>query len=242
MAEYAVVKRVLLVIASMLGCVLAFGGVMVGVGMALLLPEEQAVFTLSDEQLTTEPMSLPCRVEGTALIASQLVMYEGPFLETGGDTPVSDITALILYNSGEREIAQAEVVLAGEEELTFFASNIMPGAKVLVLEKNAAAWEQRELCSCSGWVNESGQELDLEDSLEIREVDMGTLSITNISREKLEDIWLYYKNYVPEGDLYVGGITYLEVIESLEPGQTVQINPAHYAAGYSRILKAEVIS
>jgi len=175
------------------------------------------------------------------LVASQLVMYEGPFLESGGDVPVSDITALILYNSGDREIAQAEVVLTGEVELTFFASNIMPGARVLVLEKNAAAWQEWNISGCSGWVNEETEVTIPEGALQIREVDMGTLSVTNISREKLTDIWLFYKNYLSEGDLYIGGITYLVQIGALESEESVTVKPAHYAAGYSRVIKAEEI-
>lgn len=239
MAEHRMVKRAILLLSAMLGCICGFAGLMVSAGAVLQRLDQEPVFVLSEERLE---MKLPCRVEGTSLIARQLVMYEGPFLEKGGDEPVSDITALVLYNDGDLEIVQAEVKLTGEEELTFFASNIMPGAQVLVLEKNASAWKDREITACSGWVSEASSRPLPEGTLEILEVDMGTLSVTNTSRGKLSDIWLFYKNYLPEGDLYVGGITYIETIEALEPGQTLQINPAHYASGYSRIIKSETIS
>jgi len=239
MTGKSAVKRSLLVLFLLLGCLCAFAGVLTGVGAILLQTETGEILTLVRAADTPESVELPCRVAGTDLIANQLVMYEGPFLETGNDVPVSDITALILYNSGDKEILQAEVVLTGEEELTFFASNIMPGAKVLVLEKNARAWQAWNISSCTGWVSEEAGQPIPEDALQIREVDMGTLEVTNISREKLSDIWLFYKNYLEEGDLYIGGITYIETVGTLESGQTVQINPNHYAAAYSKVIKAE---
>lgn len=238
MAEHRTVKRILLLLAAMLGSLCAFVGLMTSVGAILQRVDTDTVFALSEKE---EFISLPCPVEGTQLIARQLVMYEGPNLEKGSDEPLSDITALVLYNGGDREIAQAEIILTAGQELTFFASNIMPGAQVLALEKDAAAWQQWQITACSGWVSDTMCQALPEDALQILELDMGTLSITNMTREKLTDIWLYYKNYVPEGDLYVGGITYIETIASLEPGETVQIKPSRYAAGYSKIIKAEVI-
>ena len=238
MAECSGGKRFVWALISALGCVCAFIGVLTGGDAMMQKMDTRQILSLVREN----EVKLPCRVEETALIASQLVMYEGPFLETGGDEPVSDITALILYNSGECEIAQAEVVLTGEQKLTFFASNIMPGARVLVLEKNAAAWQQWNISSCSGWVNKETQPSIPEDWLQIEQVDMGTVAVTNISREKLTDICLFYKNYLEEGDLYVGGITYMKQIGSLEPGQSATVTLPRYAAGYSRIIKVQRLS
>lgn len=235
MAEYGVLKRTLLLIGALTGCLGGFVGFIFSVGAVLQRPEDCTVFTLS------EPITLPCRVEGTGLIAQQLVMYEGPYLENGGDVPVSDITALLLYNDGKQEIDQTEVILTAQQELTFLASNIMPGARVLVLEKNATPWQQWQVLGCSGWVNAVAGSQMPEAALEITEVDMGTLSVTNTTDEGLGELWLYYKNYLPEEELYIGGITFIKTIEYLNPGQVLLVNPEHYAVGYSRIVKIEKV-
>ncbi len=242
MAQYGAVKRSLLILLSALGCLCAFAGVLTGVGAILQQTGSDEILTIAGKADTPGKVELPCRVEGTALIASQLVMYEGPFLETGGDVPVSDITALILYNSGDKEISQAEVVLTGEEELTFFASHIMPGARVLVLEKNAISWQEWNISACDGWVNEDAGQALPQETLQIVEAGIGTVVVTNISREKMTDVWLFHKNYLKDGDLYIGGITYLTQLGSLEAGQSVTVEPAHYASGYSRIIKAQEVS
>jgi len=239
MTEYRMLKRTILLLGAMLGCLCGFVGLMVGAGAMLQRVDEDPIFTLTDRP---QNVSLPCRVEGTDLIACQLVLYEGPYLEDGGDIPVSEVTALVLRNVGEQEIAQAEVKLTAGEELVFFASNIMPGTQLLVLEQNGSPWQDWKVTACTGWISE-GEGTPLgEEVLQIQEVDMGTLAVTNPTQQTLKDIWLYYKNYIPEGELYIGGITYIETIDALGPGQTVRISPSRYAQGYSKIIKVEVVS
>ena len=239
MVNYRALKRMALVLGALAGCLCGFVGLMVSAGAALMWGDAEPVFTLSEE---IEAISLPCTVEGTDLVACQLVMYEGPYLETGADVPVSDITALVMYNAGQQEIAQAEVQITAGEELVFFASNILPGARVLVLEKNASPWKSRTVTGCTGWVGLEESPSLPENTLVFETVDMGTIAVTNTSGESLRDIWLYYKNYLSDGDLYICGITYIETIKMLEPGQRVLINPPHYASGYSRIIKARAVS
>lgn len=238
MVEYRVLKRTVLLLGALVGCVCAFTLLLAATGTVLLRADRRAVFTLVDKN---QYLQLPFYVEDSRLLVSALVSYEGPFLESGSDDPVSDITALLLYNAGQQEIAQVEIrLLAGEEELTFFASNIMPGMQVLVLEKNAAPWSSRQIESCTAWINEALPAELPADALQLRQVDMGTLALTNTTGETLNDIWIYHKNYLPDSDLYVGGITYLSTVLSIKPGQTVYLAPSHYASGYSKIIKIEM--
>lgn len=230
-----VLQRSVLLVLAMAGCFAGFIGLMFSVGAVLQQKGIGAVFPIS------ESLEFPLPVVGTDLIARQLIMYEGPFLENGSDTPVSDIMALLLYNDGQQEIAQAEVTVTAGEKLTFFASNIMPGAQVLVLEANAHPWQDAPVTSCTGTVNLQRNNPLPEQALQIETVDMGTLLVTNTTKADLRDVWLFYKNYVPEGEVYVGGITYIQPIDYLPSGQTLRLEPSHFAAGYSRILKAELI-
>ena len=69
------------------------------------------------------------------------------------------------------------------------------------------------------------------------EMDMGTLAVTNVSDAALCEVWLYYKSYLSQPGIYVGGITYKAGLQWIGPGQTVQISPLHYACGYSGIVR-----
>lgn len=227
----------LLIVGALVGFCMAFAGLLAGSVLGIEDMESGAILTFVQQDSFR---GFPHRIGQTSLIARQLVVYEGPYLETGADTPVSEITALLLYNDGPSEISQAEVRLTGEEELWFYASNIPPRSQVLVLERNIAPWKEWQITACEGW-SSLGQPGLPDGALDIQEVDMGTLAVTNTTEQPLEEVWLFYKNYLPQSQLYVGGITYITVIEKLEPGQTLQIKPERYASGYSRIIRAEQI-
>ena len=74
--------------------------------------------------------------------------------------------------------------------------------------------------------------------LEIRDVDMGAVTVTNRTDGTFYDLELTYKNYLADADVYQGGIAYRCTVDTLHPGQSITLYPSHYAAGYSRFVYA----
>jgi len=235
---------ILYIVAAAVG-ISGFAALLVGASSVLNRPDEDTVIQIGppatqaqDAQEGSNLVCFPYKMDG--LTAEHLVEYEGPFLEDGDDEPVSGMTAILLRNTATEEIAQVEVVLQGTAgKLTFFASNIPAGASVIVLERGRKSWEEDVYSECTARIHYAEQEVLPSDILQIEEVGMGNLSITNVSDRTIEDIWLFHKNYLQDVDIYVGGITYVTSIEILKPGQTLIVTPNHYAAGYSKLLKAE---
>ena len=62
--------------------------------------------------------------------------------------------------------------------------------------------------------------------------------VCNNGNETIKDVSIYYKGWLSssEMDIYLGGITYCAVIPELRPGQKVQLQPYHYAPGYSKVV------
>ena len=182
--------------------------------------------------------ALPFQVPGTSLIAEQIVLYEGPFLEDGSGREVCNTAALLVRNCGQLGIEEAEIVLeAGMIRFVFAADTIPAGQTVLVLEKSAKTYGPEIFSGCSGWALYSHQDWNGGGMLTVTEVDMGTLLVTNCSDKVLRNICLYYKNYLEDPGFYVGGRTNSYVIDSLQPGQTMQIKPNNYAYKYSGIVR-----
>ena len=182
-------------------------------------------------------ISLPCAIAGTPLIAEQIVSYDGPFMEDGSEREVMNVAALRLHNAGCDGIEDAQIIIErGNKQLVFEVDTLPPGATVLVLEKNAAVYTSDACTACYGnaalWQNKWNTE-----GLEIKEADMGTLEITNIAEDVLENICIYYKSCLTEADLYIGGKTYCLRVSGIKPGRTLLLFPAHYANGYSRIVR-----
>ena len=69
---------------------------------------------------------------------------------------------------------------------------------------------------------------------------MGTLVVTNISQEPVENVRIYYKAWLSPPDVYMGGKSYVITIPALQPGQTEFLYPDHYACGFSKVVSVTV--
>lgn len=190
------------------------------------------------ESLPAAGACLPYKIEGTTLVAERLVAYDGPFVEDGSDREVINVAALILHNFGSSGVKEAEITLAyHENSLTFQASMIPPGATAVVLEKDGKPYIQVPSTDCYGWAEQIEDGWDVESVLRIEQIDIQTLQVTNITSAALHNVQLYYKTLLKETAYYIGGITYQTQVLHLKPGETVMLQPPHYAKDYSEILR-----
>lgn len=225
-------KKGLLTGVLLLGGVFLYGAMLTLVGTALRQPVEDTVFSV-----TPEHVIFPFAITGTPLIAEHMVCYDGPFTEEEGE-PVSNRLALLLRNTSDREITQAQVILEKQEEqYRFEATCIPPQASILLVETGSAPWTAEDFDRCSADIQYSEEIVLTETQVQILDADMGAVAITNLTSEPLQQLQLYYKAYLSDAQIYVGGITFTKTVENLEPGQTLYLPLDHYASGYSRIVK-----
>lgn len=206
-------------------------------GQIAAVQEETAEKTVQEEK---SEIKLPFSVPDTDLLVEELAGYEGPFLEEDTDWPVSEIAALILYNSGETETLSGEVVLMRDEQSFHFVfSDLLPGQRLMVLERDAKSCVQGSFTACQCAALESTLTDFADEALTVSEIGMCTLEVMNRTEEQIERVELYYKNYDTESGLYIGGITYCIILEDLAPGETREIIPYRYVSGYSRVVKVK---
>lgn len=189
------------------------------------------------EALKSASLTLPFPIPNTTLVAERIVQYEGGFLEDGSNDEVVNIVGLVLRNSGDEMIHCARVVLErGLLQLCFEATYIPPDASVLVLEKDRQQCLSHNFTACYGW-QKGGQEKWVDQgAVQVEAVGMNTILLTNISEETCHNVTFYYKNYLEYAQMYVGGITNRCAVGQIEPGQTVEVSPYHFASGYSKVL------
>ena len=180
-------------------------------------------------------LQLPAAIPGTSLIAEYMVSYEGPFIEDRSDAPVKEVAALVLRNTGDQLVTLADVtVKRAGEQYHFSATYILPGMSVMVLEASASAYFRDGITDLSGTEKTEPYLPSAFQTLALQHTDLACISVTNLSDTAMKEITLYHKNYLPEG-IYVGGITYETVIETIPPNGTITVFPEHYAQGYSQI-------
>jgi hypothetical protein len=176
-------------------------------------------------------------VTGTELIVQNMAQYEGPFLEAEDQEPVAQVAALMIYNPGSKMIASAELVLTqGERNLRFFFTCLPPQSRVLVLEKNRQQYSSEPVhsCQCLSFTEETPQ----SSSMQITDSENG-LSVVNLYDED-KTVTVYYKQYISDGDFYLGGVTGQTRVEHLAAGENREILAAGYAPGYCRIVAVKL--
>jgi len=198
----------------------------------------QPVISVQMKAPVNRQVKFPCSVTGTDLVVRRVVAYDGPFFENGQPREVINIAALHLSNVGKENIEKAYITLSrGAEQYMFLVDLLPAGASVIVPEKDGKEYNQDPFTTCSGWAYRSQICWDADGTIQIDEVDMGTLAVTNLTEGELVNIHLYYKNYLSSDELLVGGKAFCIDLPSIAPGQTVMVYPDNYARGYSRIVR-----
>lgn len=202
------------------------GSTIVGNAQSL---QDNASETALQDQLESVPISC------TPLVIQELAAYDGKFIEDGSDREVENVAAIMLHNSANRMIPYAYVTVYTENcQFTFNAYMIPPKSTVLVPEQTGQILKESEIVRVFGWT--TVKEEREEPRLEIEEVGMGCLSITNRSGSKLHNLTIYHRTYIPDGCFYMGGRVFKTEVPYIAPGNTVFVYPENYASGYSEVI------
>lgn len=167
----------------------------------------------------------------------KIAAYDGVFLEDGTDEEITGVAAMVLENTGETAVEYTRISLnAGGETWSFEATAIPAGQTVVVQEADRAAYRDAVLTGCTADVAELEAMEMSEDQVRVTDNGDNSLTVTNLTQEPIVCVRVFYKYYMEDLDVYVGGIAYTAKVTDLQPGEEVQIIPSHYAAGSSRIV------
>lgn len=182
-------------------------------------------------------ISFPYAIAGTDLVVEQISPYSGYFIEDGSDEDVSNIAAIVLTNNGGDLDFVGIGIAQGSRSLAFSASQIPAGSSVIIQEQNRAAYADGDFYSCTATTTESSGFDLMADSVRIEDNKDDTFTIANITDETIPEVTVYFKNYLPDENVYVGGVTYHVTLTDIEPETGVVVTSSHYATGYSDIVE-----
>ena len=177
----------------------------------------------------------PRSVMGTDLLAVTALEYDGPFWEDGSNETVSGVAALVVENQGGLLVSSGAVILELEKEwLVFEISFLPPGGKVLVLEKDRKHYAYGSNVTCYGWTKEEYPEnMGL---ISVETMGLNGLRLTNHTGCAVPSIQVHYKNYDPEREMFLGGISYCVTEENLKPKEVRLLNPSDFDVRGSQIV------
>ncbi len=183
-------------------------------------------------------VSFPCTVEPYGLVIERMAPYTGKYVEDGTNTSATDVAMLLVHNQSGHPIEFASLTVEFEGVTLLFDISALPaGSKAVVQEKmRRAIPADQEPAACKALVVQRAEQGFAADQVSVTENEDGSLTVTNLTDETIPAIRVFYKYYLSDEDIYVGGIAFSAKVTQLRPHSSITIRPTHYEKGSSRIV------
>ncbi len=166
-------------------------------------------------------------LEELGLQAEHISPYDGIYIEQGDDENkdrVEGVYALSITNTAETTIQEAHLVFSdGEQELNFYFQMLPYGSTVTVVEYDKKPMVSGQLQLVDSQITYLQEGLEDMQSIELVESEYGSIVLKNATALDIPKVEVYYRRGYGSGTL--GGLCYVEVLENVEPGETLFVNP-----------------
>ena len=182
-------------------------------------------------------ISFPCQIPGYDMTIERIAPYDGMFVEDGSNADAQNVAMLLVKNDGDFPVEYAQIrVMCEQEELLFDISALPAGEQLVVQEKNGKTIAESKATSASALVVQRANMEMSEGKVQVSDNGDNTLTIKNLTNETIPTVRVFYKYYMENEDLFVGGIAFTARISRLGAGTSVTIQPSHYTSQSSRVV------
>lgn len=182
-------------------------------------------------------ISFPCTIPGYDISIEKMGPYSGIFVEDGSNSTVKNVAMLMVKNNGDFPVEYIQIrVLCGQEELLFDVSALPAGERLVVQEKTGKTISEEKATAASALVVRRANLEMSEGKVQVIDNGDNTLTVKNLSNETIPTIRVFYKYYMEDGNLFVGGIAFTVRVSMLGAGASVELQPSHYASRTSRVV------
>ena len=201
------------------------------------LPSSVVLPTDQDPNTGDAVVTFPCRIPEYGLVIEKMAPYNGMYVEDGSNADTQNVAMLLVYNDGEFPVEYTQICIAyGQEQLVFDISALPVGERLVAQEKTGKPVPQGTASAATATVVQRGQ-MDMSKN-QVRVTDNGdnTLTITNLTDQTIPTVRVFYKYYMEQEGIFVGGIAFTVRITRLGGGASVTIQPSHYTSSTSRVV------
>ena len=182
-------------------------------------------------------ISFPCQIPGYDMTIEKIAPYNGMFVEDGSNANAQNVAMLLVKNDGDFPVEYCRIrVMCGEEELLFDISALPAGEKLVVQEKTGKTISESKATSASALVVQRANMEMSESNVQVTDNGDNTLTVKNLTNETIPTVRVFYKYYMENEKLFVGGIAFTVRISGLGAGASVTIQPSHYTSQTSRVV------
>lgn len=200
-------------------------------------PTSVTLPTQKDPETGEMGITFPCAVPGYDLVIEKLAPYQGMFVEDGSNVQVSDVAMLLLHNEGDQPLEFGQITVEYEGESLLFEVSALPaGERAVVQEKTRKPVPDKTPKASSALVvHRASLEMSSE-QVSVKDNGNNTLTIRNLTNQTLSTVRVFYKYYIEDQDVFVGGIAFTMRLTRLGAGASVTVQPSHYTSDTSRVV------
>lgn len=185
-----------------------------------------------------EGLQFPCEIPGYDLQIEKLAAYTGLFVEDGTNAEVDSVAMLLLHNKSDKAVEYTEITVKYQNEtLAFHVTALPAGARMVVQEKDCKKLPDSVPLEAQALIVQRA-EMDIAEGISVTENEDNSLTVKNLTGEEIPAVRVFYKYYMEEEELYVGGIAFTVRIAGLGANSSVVVSPSHYVSKTSRVVMA----
>ncbi len=190
-------------------------------------PSEKTTEKISEQN--TKPPKNEQTATSADLYCEEITLFSGVYVENGKNEKVDNVAAILVHNRAEAFLDRATITYKyGSKNVTFVVTGLPAGEKCWVMEKSKMQIDGKhkfEFVKCISAFNYDVIEKPKHITTMTKD---NVITVTNNSKQTLENVCVYYKNTFEDGN-YFGGITYVLTFGKLSPGETIQKESAHFS-------------
>ena len=181
---------------------------------------------------------LDLEIPDTQLVLESVGQYTGPNIEDGQDTPSGNAASVVVRNDSDQTLQYASLTLAvNGQNVTFKLTTLPPGARMQAIALDGQAYQSDATYTYVSCETAYQPTLSKQEDRFTVTGEAGSLTLTNLTDETCETVWVYYK--YKQGSLYLGGITYRCTFQNVGPGESVTQPAGHYDPASSEIMMVD---
>ena len=176
----------------------------------------------------TSGLQFPCEVPGHNLQIEKLAPYSGIFVEDGTNQQVTDVAMIMVKNTGGDVVEYAEITVEyADKTLTFQITALPAGERMVVQEKTGSSVPKGVAGRASALVVHRTQ-MNITPEISVSDNGDNSLTVKNLTNQTIPTVRVFYKYYMENENMFVGGIAFTVRITSLGPESSMVVYELYY--------------
>ena len=201
------------------------------------LPPTVEIPTEKDPETGKEEIKFPCKLEGYDLVIEKLAPYDGIYVEDGTNSNVKDVAMLLVRNDGDFPIEYTQISVEYEGKSLLFDVSALPvGESAVVQEKNGNSTPDGSPIGGEALVVQRANMEMSKDKIAVKDNGDNSITVTNLTDEMIPTVRVFYKYYMEDKDVFVGGIAFTVKVRRLGANSSIVVRPSHYTSQSGRIV------